>query len=58
MGELAKADQLREASVQLVEPAKQSKKGNNAGSALLSGAAAALQLLGPLALKALMPMAL
>jgi len=58
MGDLAQADQLRKASVQLVEPAKQGKKGNNAGSALLSGAAAALQVLGPLALKAFMPMAL
>lgn len=58
MGDLAQAKQLREASTELVQPAKEGRNGNNAGSALLSGAAAALQVLGPLALKAFMPMAL
>ena len=58
LGDQAQAEQLRQASNQLVAPAKKSNQGNNAGSTLLSGAAAALQVLGPLALKAFLPMAL
>ena len=58
MGDLNQADQLKAASERLLEPAPSPKTGNNAGSKLLSGAAAALQVLGPLALKAFMPMAL
>lgn len=58
LGDTVQADQLSKAGKQLIEPEQQPKQGNNAGSALLSGAAAALQVLGPLALKAFMPMAL
>ena len=58
MGDIAQADQLKAAGKHLAEPEKQPKSGNNAGSALLSGAAGALQVLGPLALKAFLPMAL
>lgn len=55
IGALDQADQLREASRRLVTPDKKPKRGNNAGSALLSGAAAAIQFLGPIALTAFMP---
>ena len=58
MGDLQKADQLTTASSELIKPEKPAKNGNNAGSRLLSGAGAALQVLGPLAIKALLPMAL
>lgn len=58
MGDLPQAAQLSAASTKLLEPAKKPRSGNGAGNTLLSGAAAALQVLGPLALKAFMPMAL
>lgn len=58
MGDLPQAEQLSAASTKLLEPEKKPQNGNGAGNALLSGAAAALQVLGPLALKAFMPMAL
>ena len=50
------AHELKSASRALTEKQKQPKGGNGAASALLSGAAAALQLLAPLAVKAFIPM--
>lgn len=58
IGDEAQSTQLLEVSRRLLEPAKQANQGNNAGSTLLKGAAAALQVLGPLALKAFLPVPL
>lgn len=56
MGDQTLADELNKASRALTEAPKKAKTGNGAGSALLGGAAAALKLLAPLAMKAFMPM--
>jgi tetratricopeptide (TPR) repeat protein len=58
MGDQRQADQLIAASRSLNAPPARAAKGNGLGSQLLSGAAAALQVLGPLAVKALLPMGL
>ncbi|MBM5784194.1 MAG: pentapeptide repeat-containing protein [Cyanobacteria bacterium K_DeepCast_35m_m1_288] len=55
MGDMILAQDLRRASEAINAPEAKPKKGNGAGSALLSGAASALQVLGPLALKAFIP---
>ena len=57
-GDPVKADQLLEASqrAQAQLPDTTGPNGNGVGSTLLSGALSAAQLLGPIALKALMPM--
>ena len=57
-GDQVKADQLLEASqrAQALLPDTNGPNGNGVGSTLLSGALSAAQLLGPIALKALMPM--
>lgn len=57
-GDQAQADQLKEASRSLNAPPKRTPAGNGIGSTLLSGAGAALQILGPLAIKAFLPMGL
>ena len=57
-GDMAKADQLKEASKRVYEiPHKpDTQSGNGVGSVLISGALSAAQALAPIALKALMPM--
>jgi len=55
MGDALLAQELRSASEAISAPALRSKSGNGAGSALLSSAASAFQVLAPLALKAFMP---
>ena len=55
MGDLQLAQDLRRASEAISVPERKLKGGNGAGSALLSGAASAFQVLAPLALKAFMP---
>jgi tetratricopeptide (TPR) repeat protein len=56
MGDSTLAEELDQASKALRETPKSAKTGNGMGSALLSGAASAFQVLAPLALKAFMPM--
>jgi len=56
-GEAKEAQQLEQAARQLQEP-EQKAKGNGMGSALLGGLLGAVQLLGPLAGKALLPLGL
>ena len=58
MGDQQQAEQLSAASRSLSTPPANPTRGNGLGSQLLSGAAAALQVLGPLAVKALLPMGL
>jgi uncharacterized protein YjbI with pentapeptide repeats len=55
MGDTVLAQDLRRASETIRAPERKPKSGNGAGSALLSGAASAFQVLAPLALKAFMP---
>jgi hypothetical protein len=58
-GDSVKAQQLQLASQRVEDPADQisaAQGGNGVGSMLLSGALSAAQALGPIALKALMPM--
>ena len=55
MGDTQLAQELRLASEAISAPERKAKGGNGAGSALLSGAASAFQVLAPLALKAFMP---
>lgn len=55
MGDLELSQDLHRASEAVGAPERKPKSGNGAGSALLSGAAAAFQVLAPLALKAFMP---
>lgn len=55
MGDLAQAKELETAATQLTEPEKKAKGGNGMASALLGGAASALQLLAPIAIKAFTP---
>jgi hypothetical protein len=55
MGDTLLAQDLRLASEAISAPERKTKSGNGAGSALLSGAASAFQVLAPLALKAFMP---
>jgi uncharacterized protein YjbI with pentapeptide repeats len=56
-GDIQRADELERASEKLLTTPKDNQKGGNgAGAALLNGAAAALSLLGPIALKALLPL--
>ena len=56
-GETREAEQLEQAARQLQEPDK-TTRGNGMGSALLGGLLGAVQLLGPLAGKALLPLGL
>ena len=58
MGDLTQAEQLKDTSTKMAEPVTKAKQGNNGGSILLSGAAAVLRTLGPLAIKAFIPIAL
>ena len=57
-GERVKADQLMEASQRIYEkPIKANiPNGNGIGSALISGALSAVQVIAPIAMKALTPM--
>jgi uncharacterized protein YjbI with pentapeptide repeats len=56
-GDRDQALQLRQASQTMLKPAKQAKGGNGLGGQLLSGALGLGQVLAPLALKFLVPMA-
>jgi tetratricopeptide (TPR) repeat protein len=56
-GETREAQQLEQAATRLQEPDR-TAKGNGMGSALMGGLLGAIQLLGPLAGKALLPMGL
>ena len=56
-GEAKEAEQLEQAARELGEP-EQTARGNGMGSALLGGLLGAVQLLGPLAGKALLPLGL
>ena len=58
MGDALLAQELRSASEALTTPERKPRSGNGAGSALLSGATAAFQVLAPLAIKAFMPVGL
>ena len=58
MGETQISNQLMKASKELTTPSPKTEQGNGLGSQLISGAAAAFSLLGPLALKAMLPMGL
>lgn len=58
IGETNLYEQLIEASRQLTDVPASPESKNGAGIRLMNGAAAAFQILGPLALKALLPMAL
>lgn len=58
MGDTLLAQELRRVSEAIIAPERKPQSGNGAGSALLSGAASAFQVLAPLALKAFMPVGL
>ena len=58
MGDQELAQVLERASRDLTKPDEPAQNGNGTGSALMAGAAKAIQLLAPLAMKALMPIGL
>ena len=57
-GEAPTANQLRDAANRLTQPAAKEASANGMGGQLLGAAAAVVQLLGPLAVKALLPIGL
>jgi Pentapeptide repeats (8 copies)/Tetratricopeptide repeat len=57
MGEKVQADDLAAASKELLEPSKKPKGGNGLGQQIVQGALAAFQVLGPIAIKAMVPLA-
>jgi hypothetical protein len=57
-GEAPIAKQLRDAANRLTQPAAKEASSNGMGSQFLGAAGAVLQLLGPLAVKALLPIGL
>ena len=56
LGDTETANQLNKASEELSTPPKKARGGNGLGSQIIGAATAAFQILGPLALKAMMPM--
>jgi hypothetical protein len=55
-GEESESRQLERAAVSLVQPEKKKPGGTGMGSQMLSGALAVIQFLGPIAVKAFVPM--